>query len=358
MILNTYESKNSRLVTGTKTKVETRIKKEKNKSSSSAIANLQTKTIHIRNAELFKITLSTVSKVFSYLLLLLLSVLFLLFILILHNTARRLLRRWGNSRERLRKENTLKCFSTRRRPAGRGCRSSLVWRTPSSLWNHTQQTVTSSSCAMRSPPSNWMNLWWWRCFSYLKVCTSGTSLRLWPLILWTSLAAAFIIFSTLFSCCCSSRVWREQKQRVFIPAGQLYCDSKKRKKAPSGGLSVSSAHWEQTRTQTLISPCNTWTEAPREAWTLGGKFTCFSACLRSSRKRSSSWTQAGSSFWPCCLAFSSCVFSSRSTRSSCASRACRVRDTCRSSSRSREVRSSPSRPLTGTGGWERMKGRG
>lgn len=99
-----------------------------------------------------------------------------------------------------------------------------------------------------------MNLWWWRCFSYLKVCTSGTSLRLWPLILWTSLAAAFIIFSTLFSCCCSSRVWREQKQRVFIPAGQLYCDSKKRKKAPSGGLSVSSAHWEQTRTQTLISP--------------------------------------------------------------------------------------------------------
>lgn len=203
-----------------------------------------------------------------------------------------------------------------------------------------------------------MNLWWWRCFSYLKVCTSGTSLRLWPLILWTSLAAAFIIFSTLFSCCCSSRVWREQKQRVFIPAGQLYCDSKKRKKAPSGRLSVSSAHWEQTRTQTLISPCNTWTEAPREAWTLGGKFTCFSACLRSSRKRSSSWTQAGSSFWPCCLAFSSCVFSSRSTRSSCASRACRVRDTCRSSSRSREVRSSPSRPLTGTGGWERMKGRG
>lgn len=154
MILNTYESKNSRLVTGTKTKVETRIKKEKNKSSSSAIANLQTKTIHIRNAELFKITLSMVSKVFSYLLLLLLSVLFLLFILILHNTARRLLRRWGNSRERLRKENTLKCFSTRRRPAGRGCRSSLVWRTPSSLWNHTQQTVTSSSCAMRSPPSN------------------------------------------------------------------------------------------------------------------------------------------------------------------------------------------------------------
>lgn len=154
MILNTYESKNSRLVTGTKTKVETRIKKEKNKSSSSAIANLQTKTIHIRNAELFKITLSTVSKVFSYLLLLLLSVLFLLFILILHNTARRLLRRWGNSRERLRKENTLKCFSTRRQPAGRGCRSSLVWRTPSSLWNHTQQTVTSSSCAMRSPPSN------------------------------------------------------------------------------------------------------------------------------------------------------------------------------------------------------------
>lgn len=154
MILNTYESKNSRLVTGTKTKVETRIKKEKNKSSSSAIANLQIKTIHIRNAELFKITLSTVSKVFSYLLLLLLSVLFLLFILILHNTARRLLRRWGNSRERLRKENTLKCFSTRRQPAGRGCRSSLVWRTPSSLWNHTQQTVTSSSCAMRSPPSN------------------------------------------------------------------------------------------------------------------------------------------------------------------------------------------------------------
>lgn len=154
MILNTYESKNSRLVTGTKTKVETRIKKEKNKSSSSAIANLQTKTIHIRNAELFKITLSTVSKVFSYLLLLLLSVLFLLFILILHNTARRLLRRWGNSRERLRKENTLKCFSTRRQPAGRGCRSSLVWRTPSSLWNHTQQTVTSSLCAMRSPPSN------------------------------------------------------------------------------------------------------------------------------------------------------------------------------------------------------------
>lgn len=130
--------------------METRIKKEKNKSSSSAIANLQTKTIHIRNAELFKITLSTV---FSYLLLLS-SVLLLLFILILHNTARRLLCRWGNSRERLRKENTLKCFSTRRRPAGRGCRSSLVWRTPSSLWNHTRRTVTSSSCAMSSLPSN------------------------------------------------------------------------------------------------------------------------------------------------------------------------------------------------------------
>lgn len=64
MILNTYESKNSRLVTGTKTKVETRIKKEKNKSSSSAIANLQTKTIHIRNAELFKITLSRFQRFF------------------------------------------------------------------------------------------------------------------------------------------------------------------------------------------------------------------------------------------------------------------------------------------------------
>lgn len=40
--------------------------------------------------------------------------------------------------------------------------------------------------------------------SYLKVWTSGTSLRLWPLILWTSLAAALIIFSTRFSCSCSS----------------------------------------------------------------------------------------------------------------------------------------------------------
>lgn len=82
----------------------------------------------------------------------------------------------------------------------------------------------------------------------------------------------------------------------------------------------------------------------------GQSLTCFSACLRRSRKRSSSWTQAGSSLWPCCLAVSSCVFSSRSTRSSCVSRACRVRDTCRSSSRSRDVRRSPSRPLTCTGG--------
>lgn len=146
----------------------------------------------------------------------------------------------------------------------------------------------------------------------------------------------------------------ENKTRVFIPAGQLYCDSKERKKVerPLEDY-LFHLHIESKRGH---RNCNMWTEAP--LWTLGGKFTCFSACLRSSRKRSSSWTQAGSSFWPCCLAFSSCVFSSRSTRSSCASRACRVRDTCRSNSRSREVRSSPSRPLTGTGGWERMKGRG
>lgn len=43
-------------------------------------------------------------------------------------------------------------------------------------------------------------------FSHLKVCTSGTSLRLWPLILWTSFAAALSIFSTRFSCSCSSWV--------------------------------------------------------------------------------------------------------------------------------------------------------
>ena len=45
------------------------------------------------------------------------------------------------------------------------------------------------------------------CVSHLKVWTSGTSLRLWPRILWTSLAAARILFSTRFSCSCSSRVW-------------------------------------------------------------------------------------------------------------------------------------------------------
>lgn len=42
--------------------------------------------------------------------------------------------------------------------------------------------------------------------SHLKVCTSGTSLRLWPRILWTSFAAALSIFSTRFSCSCSSWV--------------------------------------------------------------------------------------------------------------------------------------------------------
>lgn len=80
-------------------------------------------------------------------------------------------------------------------------------------------------------------------------------------------------------------------------------------------------------------------------------FTSFSACLRRSLNRSSSWTQAGSCLWPCCLAFSICDFSSRRTRSSWSSRACRVRDTCRSNSRSREVRRRPSRLLTWTGGW-------
>lgn len=78
--------------------------------------------------------------------------------------------------------------------------------------------------------------------------------------------------------------------------------------------------------------------------------TCFSACLRRSRKRSSSRTQAGSSLRPCCRASSSWPFSSRSTCSSRSSRARRVRDTCRSSSRSREVRRRPSRLLKGTGG--------
>jgi len=88
----------------------------------------------------------------------------------------------------------------------------------------------------------------------------------------------------------------------------------------------------------------------------GRSFTCFSACLRRRRKRSSSWTQAGSSRRPCCRAFSSCSFSSRSTRSSCASRDCRVRDTCRSISRSMDVRSRPSRPLSCRGGWRRGRG--
>lgn len=148
-------------------------------------------------------------------------------------------------------------------------------------------------------------------FSHLKVWTSGTSLRLCPLILWTSFAAALIIFSTLFSCSCSSWVW------VINTKGGERVEKKK--------LSD-------------VTPGVRW-------------LTCFSACLRRSRKRSSSWTQKGSSLRPCCRACSSCAFSSRSTWSSCDSRACRVRDTCRSSSRSREVRRRLSRPLICSGGW-------
>jgi len=56
---------------------------------------------------------------------------------------------------------------------------------------------------------NWDPIW------YLKVWTSGTSLRLCPLILWTSLAAALIIFSTRFSCSCSSRVWAGQRRQLW-----------------------------------------------------------------------------------------------------------------------------------------------
>lgn len=71
----------------------------------------------------------------------------------------RLLHLWGNSRLRLtgwgggwsrgggrrggEGGNTLKCFSTRCQPAGRECWSSLVWRTPSSLWNHTGNSESS-----------------------------------------------------------------------------------------------------------------------------------------------------------------------------------------------------------------------
>ncbi len=74
--------------------------------------------------------------------------------------------------------------------------------------------------------------------------------------------------------------------------------------------------------------------------------TCLSVCLSNKRKRSSSCTHVGRTCWPCCRALSNCSFSSRSTRSSSFSRLCRVRVTCKSSSRSREVRRSPSRPLT------------
>lgn len=211
----------------------------------------------------------------------------------------------GNHRlgPEVRRWRYLKCFSTRRRPAGRGCWSWLVWRTPSSLWNHMREVRG----ALGVKGSRFLRL------SHLKVCTSGTSLRLWPLILWTSLAAALIIFSTRFSCSCSCWVW-----------------------------------WAERRWWT--GPGN-----PAHLFVLRPPFTCFSACFRSRRKRSSSRTQAGSSLWPCCLACSSWAFSSRSTRSSCASRACRVRDTCRSSSRSRDVRRRPSRPLACTGGWRRRE---
>lgn len=89
---------------------------------------------------------------------------------------------------------------------------------------------------------------------------------------------------------------------------------------------------------------------PPSGWVEEVQLTCFSACLRRRRKRSSPRTQAGSSLWPCCLAFSSWALSSRSTCNSWSNRAWRVRDTCRSSSRSKEVRSRPSRPLMGTGG--------
>lgn len=155
---------------------------------------------------------------------------------------------------------------------------------------------------------------YWKPLSHLKVWTSGTSLRLWPLILWTSLAAALSIFSTRFSCSCSSWVWARSIQIWSNPN-------------PTASV--------------LMPSCTHTAENP---------LTCFSACLRRSRNRSSSRTQAGSSLWPCCLAFSNWVFSSRSTCSSWSNRACRVRDTCRSSSRSKEVRKRLSRPLTGTGG--------
>lgn len=107
--------------------------------------------------------------------------------------------------------NTLKCVSTRRPPAGWGCWSLFVWRRPSSLWKHASGGTRwglehRSDVKQASRP-----------LSHLKVWTSGTSLRLWPLILWTSLAAALSIFSTRFSCSCSSWVWGRNIQMRSHP---------------------------------------------------------------------------------------------------------------------------------------------
>lgn len=119
---------------------------------------------------------------------------------------------------------------------------------------------------------------------------------------------------------------------------------------PSASFPPASPAAAPRESEGKVFKCDPILTRPPQPPPLLSPLTCFSARLRRSRNRSSSRTQAGSSLWPCCLAFSNWLFSSRSTCSSWSNRACRVRDTCRSSSRSKEVRKRLSRPLTGTGG--------
>ena len=110
----------------------------------------QKQTIHVRNAELF--SYSTYHYYYHYY--------YLKFFITPPNVRFICV---GRSRLRLRKGNTLKCFSTRRRPAGWGCWFLLVWRRPSSPWEHKKNVFNDVEfsdvlCSNKKVPHNCLGL--------------------------------------------------------------------------------------------------------------------------------------------------------------------------------------------------------